>query len=48
MTLRRSETLFRLVIGLALALGFVGFATHSQVAQHTPSLVATAHASVGS
>jgi len=51
MTLRRSEAILRLLIGLALAVGFVGFATHShsipqQHASDTPALVAPAAPSI--
>jgi hypothetical protein len=36
MTLRKSESVLRLLVGLALGFGFIGFATHSRadVAQH--------------
>jgi hypothetical protein len=37
MTLRRSESLLRLLVGLALGFGFLGFATHSRA--EAPSLV---------
>jgi hypothetical protein len=30
MTLRKSEAVLRLLVGLALGFGFVGFATHSR------------------
>ena len=33
MTLRQSETVLRLLVGLALGFGFLGFATHSR-AEH--------------
>lgn len=31
MTLRKSEAILRLLVGLALAFGFIGFATHGNV-----------------
>ena len=34
MTLRKSETVLRLMVGLALGFGFVGFATQGRAAQH--------------
>ncbi|MDB4987278.1 MAG: hypothetical protein JWN04_2456 [Myxococcaceae bacterium] len=48
MTLRNSETFFRLVIGLALALGFIGFVTHTHRPSHeAPALVASAQTLLG-
>lgn len=31
MTLRKSEAMLRLLVGLALGFGFIGFATHGNV-----------------
>ncbi len=33
MTLRQSETVLRLIVGLALGFGFLGFATHGRAVQ---------------
>jgi len=33
MTLEKSETVLRLIVALALGIGFVGFATHSSAVQ---------------
>ena len=41
MSLRRSESVCRLLIGISLALGFVGFATCSR-AEHHPDKLAVA------
>lgn len=38
MTLRKSETVLRLIIAVALGIGFVGFATHSHVGVQTSDL----------
>ncbi len=45
MTLRQSETMLRLMVGLALAFGFIGFATHGQAA-HAAHLAGTTAAPV--
>ena len=42
MSLRRSESIFRLLIGFSLAIGFVGFATHSRAEHTAGDLVVTA------
>jgi hypothetical protein len=48
MTLRKSETILRLLIGLALGAGFVGFATHSHPASAaTAALVVAGPAVAG-
>ncbi|MET0340780.1 MAG: hypothetical protein ABW252_07245 [Polyangiales bacterium] len=41
MSLRRSESIFRLLIGFSLAVGFVGFATHSRAEHSAGDLVVT-------
>jgi len=42
MTMRKSATVLRVMVGLALSFGFVGFATHSQAPRQDP----VAHAEV--
>ena len=42
MSLRRSESVCRLLIGISLAVGFVGFATHSRAEPHAEKLVVAA------
>jgi hypothetical protein len=42
MTLRKSATVLRLIIAVALGIGFVGFVTHSHGAVHTSGLSAPA------
>jgi hypothetical protein len=37
MTLRKSSTVLRVLVGLALSFGFLGFATHSHALQRGPS-----------
>ena len=42
MSLKRSESVCRLLIGISLALGFVGYATHSRAEPNAGKLVVTA------
>ncbi len=41
MTLRKSETLLRALVALALGIGFVGFATHAHTAAPAGAETAT-------
>jgi hypothetical protein len=45
MTLRKSESVLRLLVGLALGFGFVGFATHSGATQANQQQLGEQHAS---
>jgi hypothetical protein len=42
MSLRKSESVCRLLIGVSLALGFVGFATHSRAEPRADKLAVAA------
>lgn len=48
MTLRKSESVLRLLVGLALGYGFVGFATHGSASHADQQAVAVSaqHASL--